>query len=180
MGTWGGTVGKLPEFDPDAGNYDVYLERLEYRFRQRKQEKHKSVSDFIVVLKKLAATCAFGALLEEAPRDRLIAGLLTDDIRCRLSAMPDAEQTWERTCTIAVSTEAATKDTQQMVSTNREVLAAGVPDLYWQREAAGRRLQASAGKNASSSQFAKAEKTACLSTVHRNRQMPRWYSSKHN
>lgn len=41
------------------------------------KEKHESVSDFIVGLKKLAATCAFGAFLEKALRDRLIAGLQT-------------------------------------------------------------------------------------------------------
>lgn len=30
MATSGATLGKLPEFDPDTGDFEVYLERLEY------------------------------------------------------------------------------------------------------------------------------------------------------
>ncbi|XP_049275392.1 uncharacterized protein LOC119405542 [Rhipicephalus sanguineus] len=205
MASSSATLGKLPEFDPDNGDFEVYLERLEcfiaandiaeekklqvflttigekaygtlrslllpktptkvtfevavdalkkhyapkssvvterYRFHQRKQEKHESVADFIVGLKKLAATCAFGTFLEEALRDRLIAGLQADAVRCRLLATPDAELTWERACSIAVAMEAATKDTQQMASTKSEGIAASVSDLHWQGQAKERRPQ---------------------------------------
>ncbi|XP_037518347.1 uncharacterized protein LOC119395133 [Rhipicephalus sanguineus] len=205
MASSSATLGKLPEFDPDNGDFEVYLERLEcfiaandiaeekklqvflttigekaygtlrslllpktptkvtfevavdalkkhyapkssvvterYRFHQRKQEKHESVADFIVGLKKLAATCAFGTFLEEALRDRLIAGLQADAVRCRLLATPDAELTWERACNIAVAMEAATKDTQQMASTKSEGIAASVSDLHWQGQAKERRPQ---------------------------------------
>lgn len=48
---------------------------------------------------------------------------------------------------------------ERHAANNLAVLAAGVSELHWQRQAVGR-LQASAGKNARSSGFAKAEKTA--------------------
>ncbi|CAN8030838.1 unnamed protein product [Ixodes persulcatus] len=174
------TLGKLPEFCPDAGNIDVYIERFElfvnangidaikklqvfltvlgekayvtlrnlqlpktptqvkyeeavavlrqhyapkrwivterYRFYRRNQESSESIAQFIVELKRLAMTCSFGSFLEEALRDRLIAGLRTDSIRCRLLALPGNEITWERVCNIATAMEAAQKDTRDMLS----------------------------------------------------------------
>ena len=43
-----------------------------HKFWTASQEENESVSDFVVLLKKLASTCSFGAFLEEALRDRLI------------------------------------------------------------------------------------------------------------
>lgn len=117
------------------------------------------MADFIVALKNLMATCVFGKFIEESLRNRLIAGLQADAVRCRLLAPPDAELTWERACTVAVALEFATKDTQQMASMTREGIAASVSDLHWQGQAKRWRPQANAGKNAKSSMFAKAEKT---------------------
>ena len=42
-----------------------------YRFYKRDQQESESVSDFVVMLKKLASTCKFGNILNEALRDRL-------------------------------------------------------------------------------------------------------------
>nr|XP_037288959.1 uncharacterized protein LOC119181819 [Rhipicephalus microplus] len=192
------TVGKLPEFQQEDGNFEVYLERFEvfaaandiaedkklpiflpaigekayvtlrslllpktpaktsftevvdvlkkhyapkrsvvterYRFHQRKQEPHETVADFIVELKKLAATCEFGAFLTEALRDRLVAGIRTEGVRCRLLAMPDKEVTWERACSVAMAMEAATQDTKEMLQTSSKGAAVETEDIYWQRK----------------------------------------------
>ncbi|XP_075743758.1 uncharacterized protein LOC142802671 [Rhipicephalus microplus] len=192
------TVGKLPEFQQEDGNFEVYLERFEvfaaandvaedkklpifltaigekayvtlrslllaktpaktsftevvdvlkkhyapkrsvvterYRFHQRKQEPHETVADFIVELKKLAATCEFGAFLTEALRDRLVAGIRTEGVRCRLLAMPDEEVTWERACSVAMAMEAATQDTKEMLQTSSKGAAVETEDIYWQRK----------------------------------------------
>ncbi|XP_077565114.1 uncharacterized protein LOC144180699 [Haemaphysalis longicornis] len=191
--------GKLPEFQPDSGNIDVYLERFElfatandiaeekklqlfltaigekayvtlrslllpkmpskvtfeeatsvlkkhyapkrsvvterYRFNQRKQEAHESVTEFVVELKKLAATCEFGAFLEDALRDRLIAGIQADAIRCRLLAMTDAELTWDRACSIATAMETATQDAKKVFTGNNAGRAPGDTEVHWQRQA---------------------------------------------
>lgn len=103
-----------------------------YRFYRRNQESSESIAQFIVELKRLAMTCSFGSFLEEALRDRLIAGLRTDSIRCRLLALPDNEVNWERVCTIATAMEAAQKDTREMLS---NAATASTVDVNWQREA---------------------------------------------
>ncbi|XP_037288658.1 uncharacterized protein LOC119181505 [Rhipicephalus microplus] len=192
------TVGKLPEFQQEDGNFEVYLERFEvfaaandiaedkklpifltaigenayvtlrslllpktlaktaftevvdvlkkhyapkrsvvterYRFYQRKQEPHETVAEFIVELKKLAATCEFGAFLTEALRDRLVAGIRTEGVRCRLLAMPDEEVTWERACSVAMAMEAATQDTKEMLQTSSKGAAVETEDIYWQQK----------------------------------------------
>ncbi|KAL1472150.1 hypothetical protein MTO96_039506 [Rhipicephalus appendiculatus] len=46
-----------------------------YHFNQRKQAPQETVAEYVVQLKKLASLCDFGAFLEQALRDRLIAGL---------------------------------------------------------------------------------------------------------
>ncbi|XP_075741709.1 uncharacterized protein LOC142792083 [Rhipicephalus microplus] len=191
-------VGKLPEFQQEDGNFEVYLKRFEvfaaandiaedkklpifltaigekayvtlrslllpktpaktsftevvdvlkkhyapkrsvvterYRFHQRKQEPPETVADFIVELKELVATCEFGAFLTEALRDRLVAGIRTEGVRCRLLAMPDEEVTWERTCSVAMAMEAATQDTKEMLQTSSKGAAVETEDIYWQRK----------------------------------------------
>ncbi|XP_072143980.1 uncharacterized protein [Dermacentor andersoni] len=112
-----------------APKRSVVTER--YHFYQRKQEPDESLKQFIVELKRLAAMCSFGSFLEEALRDRLIAGIGTDSIRCRLLALSDDEVTWERVCKIATALETAQKDTREMLS---EGSTASPADVYWHRE----------------------------------------------
>lgn len=50
-----------------APKRSVVTER--YHFYQRKQEPNESIKQFIVELKRVAATCSFGTFLEEALRD---------------------------------------------------------------------------------------------------------------
>ncbi|KAH9364635.1 hypothetical protein HPB48_019308 [Haemaphysalis longicornis] len=68
------------------GHYTPGRQRVTERshFYLRQQQPQETVADFIEALKKLAAKCGFGAFLQEALRDRLIAGLRDDTIRCRL------------------------------------------------------------------------------------------------
>ena len=48
--------------------------RLSYYTTKRDQQESESVSDFIVMLKKLASTCKFGNFLKVALRDRFVCG----------------------------------------------------------------------------------------------------------
>lgn len=222
-GSMATTVGKLPEFHPDDGNFEVYLERFEvfaaandiaegkklpvfltaigekayvtlrslllpktptkasftevvdvlkkhyapkrsmvterYRFHQRKQQPHETVADFIVELKKLAATCEFSTFLTEALRDQLVAGLRTEGVRCRLLAMPDDEVTWERACSVAIAMEAATQDTKEMLQTNAKGAPSETEDIHWQQEVA-QRSKALTKEAPAQSSFAKAKWSA--------------------
>ncbi|XP_077548577.1 uncharacterized protein LOC144161886 [Haemaphysalis longicornis] len=108
-----------------APKSSVVTER--YRFNQRKQEAHESVTEFVVELKKLAATCEFGAFLEDA--------IQADAIRCRLLAMTDAELTWDRACSIATAMETTTQDTKEVFTGNNAGRAPGDTEVHWQRQA---------------------------------------------
>ncbi|KAG0438096.1 hypothetical protein HPB47_017146 [Ixodes persulcatus] len=109
---------------------------------------------FVVELNKLAATCEFGAFLEEALRERRIAGLQAGTIRCRLLAMPDTEVTWDHACSIATATEAAAQDKKNMLTSSN----AGTTS-----ERQGRQLATSTSTAASDSDDERADqvKGAC-------------------
>ncbi|XP_037561282.1 uncharacterized protein LOC119440448 [Dermacentor silvarum] len=103
-----------------------------YHFNQRKQAPQESVTDFVVQLKKLAASCDFGSFLEQSLRDRLIAGLNSEAIRCRLLAMTDIELTWDRAFNIATAMEMAARDALGMVAENSAAQLYSSSDVHWQ------------------------------------------------
>lgn len=49
-----------------------YAER--FRFHRRHQTEGKTLTDYIVDLKRLASTCKFGHFLNDALRDQLVCG----------------------------------------------------------------------------------------------------------
>lgn len=55
-----------------------------YTFRNRKQLAGESLAEYIATLKGLAATCEFGATLEEQLRDQLVYGVANKDLRGKL------------------------------------------------------------------------------------------------
>ncbi|KAL1435655.1 hypothetical protein MTO96_001525 [Rhipicephalus appendiculatus] len=76
-------------------------------FYRRNQESNETIAQFLAEYTRLATTCLFGTFLEEALRDRLIAGLRSDSVRCRLLALPDDEVTWDWVRQVATAMEAA-------------------------------------------------------------------------
>lgn len=50
-----------------------------YKFYRRDQRPGEGISDFVVELKRMAATCNFGTFLEEAIRDRFIVADSSDN-----------------------------------------------------------------------------------------------------
>ncbi|KAL1416406.1 hypothetical protein MTO96_027969 [Rhipicephalus appendiculatus] len=114
-----------------------------YRFHRRDQGQSETIGEFVVELKKLAATCEFGSFLEESLRDRLISGLRSEDIRCRLLSLPNKEATWERVLNIATAIETAKNDT-------KEILPAPA-DVNWQNKPTPKRKPTSKSKTATAS-----------------------------
>ncbi|CAC5381589.1 unnamed protein product [Mytilus coruscus] len=93
-----------------------------YKFHQRKQESHEKVRDYLANLRKLADTCQFNALLEEALRDRLVCGLYSKTIQRKL--LSESELDLKKAFEIAVGIEAAEKETNEFrneVSTTHKV-----------------------------------------------------------
>ncbi|KAH7967588.1 hypothetical protein HPB52_000515 [Rhipicephalus sanguineus] len=89
-----------------------------YHFYRRNQEPNEIIVQFHVESKRLAAACSCRTFLQEAVRERLIAGLRSETIRCHLLTFPDDEVTWDRAHKVANAMEAAQKDTQDVLFDN--------------------------------------------------------------
>ena len=83
-----------------------------YRFYKRDQQESESVSDFVVILKKLASTCEFGNFLNEALRDRFVCGLRSENCRRRL--LTESDLAFTKAIEIARSMELARKDCTEL------------------------------------------------------------------
>lgn len=79
------------------------------RFNCRVQLEHESVEDFITEIKHLARKCDFGSFLKDAMRDRLVAGIRSEDIQRAL--FTEENLSFESACKIALARELAAKQT---------------------------------------------------------------------
>ncbi|XP_049524585.1 uncharacterized protein LOC119455976 [Dermacentor silvarum] len=79
------------------------------KFNKRAQEEQESVEDFIVALKHLARKCDFGLFLQDALRDRLVAGIRREETQLALFA--EDSLTFEKACKIALDREQAAPQT---------------------------------------------------------------------
>ena len=83
-----------------------------FHFHRRNQQNGGTISEYIAELRKLALHCEFGDYLDQALRDRLVCGLLSDSIQKRLLA--EADLTLTRALSISQGMEAASKNTQSL------------------------------------------------------------------
>lgn len=88
-----------------------------FRFNKCMQKPNQSISNYIVEIKKLAASCNFGEYLNDALRDRLVCGINSEAVQKKL--LSDSELTFERACTIALSSELA--DNQVRILGNESI-----------------------------------------------------------
>lgn len=126
----------------------VVVER--YKFYRRDQRPGEGISDFVVELKKMAATCNFGTFLEEAIRDRLIVGLHNDAIRCKPLATEDKDLTFEKAYSAALGMEAAQGQNKEVRSSDATNSACATEDdVNWQRQSSAqvRIVQAPASRH---------------------------------
>ncbi|XP_069105158.1 uncharacterized protein [Argopecten irradians] len=83
-----------------------------FKFHSRKQQVGESVSDYVVSLKKLAKDCDFQDFLNQALRDRLVCGLMSEVIQKKLLAEKDLDLA--KATEIALAVEMATKNIEEM------------------------------------------------------------------
>ena len=93
-----------------------------FHFHRRNQKPGESVAEYVAELRRLAATCAFEAYLNDALRDRIVCGLRSEATQKRLLMEGDIDLA--RTVEIARSMETAHKDAQSLKS-NAADLAVG-------------------------------------------------------
>lgn len=108
------SIVKLVE-DHLAPKRSVVAERM--IFRSCKQSDSQTVTDYLVQLKKLSKTCVFTTpeILKENLRDQFVFGISSDKIRQRL--LTEVDLSFDRAVTIALSLEAAVRDSQEATNT---------------------------------------------------------------
>ncbi|XP_070385622.1 uncharacterized protein [Dermacentor albipictus] len=88
------------------------------KFNRRVQQEGESVEGFIVELKHLVRKCDYGDFLQDALRDRLVAGIRNEETQRALFA--ERELTFDGACKIALDRELAARDTEQLRSRERQ------------------------------------------------------------
>ncbi|KAL1468096.1 hypothetical protein MTO96_041703 [Rhipicephalus appendiculatus] len=119
---------------PSTSSYQEVVSALKKHYSLRRS-----------VPKKLPSLCDFGGFLEQALRDRLIEGLHSEAVRCRLLAMSDSEFTWDRACNTATAMEVAAKDVVKMVAKNIAEQSSSSTDIHWQSQSAASRWSSQSG-----------------------------------
>ncbi|XP_049520664.1 uncharacterized protein LOC119444700 [Dermacentor silvarum] len=94
----------------------VFAERC--KFNRRAQEEQESIEVFIVSLKHLARKCDFGLFLQDALRDRLVAGIRREETQLALFA--EDSLTFEKACKIALDREQAARQTALLHAEGKE------------------------------------------------------------
>lgn len=85
-----------------------------YKFDSRNREPNESVMEYVAELRRLAQDCNYGNTLQQRLRDRIVCGINEDRIQRRL--LSEADLTFEKALSIAVASETANKNAQEIQS----------------------------------------------------------------
>jgi len=83
-----------------------------YKFYMRNQKSGESISEYLLVLRKLSQTCKFEGFLPQALRDRLVCGIASDSTRKRLLCVRDLDL--KKASEMALAEESATANAENM------------------------------------------------------------------
>ena len=81
-----------------------------FRFYKRDQKTWESISQYSAEISKLSGTCDFGDSLDQALRDKLVCGLLSDRIQNHLLT---EDHSFQQAHDKAVGMESAQRDTKE-------------------------------------------------------------------
>ena len=85
-----------------------------YKFNSRDQREDESISEYMASLRKVAATCKFGAFLDDALRDGFVCGVKSGELCDRmLNSAHTKELTLARAYDIGLAHEVTKQNAQQ-------------------------------------------------------------------
>ena len=87
-----------------------------FKFYKRDQHANETISDFIVSLKEMTATCNFGAFLQDALRDRFVCGMHQKYERVQNKLLNVRDLTFKNACETALIMETAEHSSKTMHS----------------------------------------------------------------
>ena len=85
-----------------------------FQFNSRSRARDESIADYVAALQRLAEHCAFGDMLDEMLRDRVVCGINNSAIQKRLLAEP--ELTLTKAVAVAQATEIADTGVKELQS----------------------------------------------------------------
>ncbi|UYV62952.1 K02A2.6-like [Cordylochernes scorpioides] len=100
------------------------------RFSNRARKPGEKISTYIAELKKMAEYCKFGSIIDEAIRDRLIAGIEDDNIQRKLLGEGDS-LTLHKAIEIALALEAAAQDAKDLQSQRNPEVVKKIKQGNW-------------------------------------------------
>ncbi|UYV76537.1 K02A2.6-like [Cordylochernes scorpioides] len=100
------------------------------KFSNRARRPGEKISIYIAELKKMAEYCKFGSTIDEAIRDRLIAGIEDDNIQRKLLGEGDS-LTLHRAIEIALALEAAAQDAKDLQSQRNPEVVMKIKQGNW-------------------------------------------------
>ena len=83
-----------------------------FKFNSRAQQQGESVATYISELRRLSEHCKYGDKLEEMLRDRIVCGIVNNQLQQRLLAEPDL--TFKKVLELAQAQESADQGSQQL------------------------------------------------------------------
>ena len=87
-----------------------------YEFNTRAQGDDESIAVYVAELRKIAEYCEYEPVLSDMLRDRLVCGTSNKTIQRRL--LQESDLTFEKALEVALSTEAADKDSKRLTMSN--------------------------------------------------------------
>ena len=90
-----------------------------FQFNSRSRARDESIADYVAALRRLAEHCAFGNMLDEMLRDRVVCGINNSAIQKRLLAEP--ELTLTKAVAVAQATEIADTGVKELQSCTARV-----------------------------------------------------------
>lgn len=84
----------------------------QFRLYKRQQKQDETVTEYILVRKKLASTCEFGQFLNDALRDQFVCSLSGEGYHKQL--LSEKDLTFKKACDIALALELTYKDTKEL------------------------------------------------------------------
>ncbi|UYV72333.1 K02A2.6-like [Cordylochernes scorpioides] len=121
----------IPKKLSDVENtYPVLVSKLKKPFQPHPICYREKISIYIAELKKMAEYCKFGSTIDEAIRDRLIAGIEDDNIQRKLLGEGDS-LTLHRAIEIALALEAAAQDAKDLQSQRNPEVVMKIKQGNW-------------------------------------------------
>ena len=90
-----------------------------FHFHRREQAEGESINEYMAELRRLTTHCKFGALLDEALRDRLVCGLRNGSIQKKL--LTEADLTSARAVEFTVGMEVTEKNAKSLKGTETAI-----------------------------------------------------------